>query len=161
MGWSNSIRRRALVLRGLPPTDYPTVLVAVGFIGMVMLTLRRRGLGVATQRLRRVCPPQGPQDPRRDALQGSRRVAHAVDVAAQLVPLWVGCLPRALVTEALLRHDGIEAAVRIGVRHDAAGFAAHAWVEVDGMPINDSVEIVSQYVAFDEPVSAAIVAAMR
>src|SRR5262245_354675 len=47
--------------------------------------------------------------------------------AAGIIP--VGCLPRALLSAAILERHGFEVAVRIGVRRDGDTLAAHAWVE--------------------------------
>jgi hypothetical protein len=53
-----------------------------------------------------------------------------------LIPGDSACLVRASALRELLAADGVPAAVvRIGVRRGAAGFEAHAWVELDGMPI--------------------------
>jgi Transglutaminase-like superfamily len=44
------------------------------------------------------------------------------------------CLMRSLVLTAMLARRGVYSKVVIGVR-PAPGFAAHAWVEIDGTPI--------------------------
>ena len=60
------------------------------------------------------------------------------------------CLRRSLVAARLLRHDG--AAVRIGFPVRPGDRIAHAWVELDGRPIED----VSSYRAFEaRPAGAA------
>jgi hypothetical protein len=41
--------------------------------------------------------------------------------------------------------------LRIGVRLTPEGLVAHAWVESDGSPINDRVDIGSEYSAFEGP----------
>jgi hypothetical protein len=89
------------------------------------------------------------------------RDVRSVDVAAVLVPGWVNCLPRSLVTLALLRHHGVPAELRIGVRPSPTGLRAHAWVERNGVPVNDTPEVVGQYAAFDRPVTPDVIAAMR
>jgi hypothetical protein len=43
----------------------------------------------------------------------------------------------------LRRHDPV---LRIGVRRTDDGFAAHAWVEVAGEPVEEGAE---EYLAFD------------
>ena len=47
------------------------------------------------------------------------------------------CLPRALALQRMLARRGIVAALRIGVRKEAATLAAHAWVEVDGRAVGE------------------------
>ena len=65
---------------------------------------------------------------------------------AWVVQRWLGhlpgdtrCLTRSLVLMRLLARRGLESQLVIGVQADD-GFAAHAWVEVDGVPLLDPVE---------------------
>jgi len=63
------------------------------------------------------------------------------------------CLTRSLTTQFLLRRQGIDARLRIGVaRVDAGGptppLSFHAWVEVDGTPVNDHRDVRLVYAAF-------------
>lgn len=52
------------------------------------------------------------------------------------------CLAQSLALQSLLRREGIPGSqVRIGVRRDARGFAAHAWVELDGAPLGERAEV--------------------
>jgi hypothetical protein len=76
-------------------------------------------------------------------------VAARVSRAAMTGPLPVGCLPRALLTAAILEGQGIEVAVRIGVRRDGDAFSAHAWVEHDGVPIAEPGEVAARFAPFD------------
>ncbi len=73
------------------------------------------------------------------ATEESRRGARwgaAVDRALRWLPGDSACLVRATALRDLLAADGADGAVvRIGVRRGAAGFEAHAWVELDGTPI--------------------------
>ena len=63
----------------------------------------------------------------------------AVDRALRWLPGDAACLVRASALHELLVSHGLPGAlVRIGVRRDASGFAAHAWVELDGTPIAES-----------------------
>jgi hypothetical protein len=47
------------------------------------------------------------------------------------------CFPRALTTYVMLRRMGVHATLRIGVR--ARPFAGHAWVEVNGAAVADTL----------------------
>ncbi len=49
----------------------------------------------------------------------------------------INCLPRSLVLWWMLRRNGLAADLRIGVQKEADVFAAHAWVEYSGIPVND------------------------
>lgn len=54
-----------------------------------------------------------------------------VDAAARSRVVTASCLPRALVTCALLQRNGVNAATKIGVRRHLGRIEAHAWVETD------------------------------
>ncbi|MCC6163616.1 MAG: lasso peptide biosynthesis B2 protein [Acidobacteria bacterium] len=62
-------------------------------------------------------------------------VAGRVHRIARFIPS-ASCLTRALATQILLAWQGQASTVRYGARHDAAGFAAHAWVEIDGRSLD-------------------------
>lgn len=75
-----------------------------------------------------------------------REVARLVDAAAAL--LRIRCLPRSLVLWHFLRHRGTSAVVRLGVSKLAGGsLSAHAWLELDGVPINDHADVFERYAA--------------
>jgi hypothetical protein len=61
----------------------------------------------------------------------------------------VTCLPRSLTLWRLLRSQGVEADLRIGVRREAGRLDAHAWVEHRGLPLNDASDVAERYAAFD------------
>ena len=105
----------------------------------VALSLRLFGYGWTARTLRRpfVRRSLAPFDPGR-----------VVEVATTgLFP--VGCLPRALVTAAILEGQGLDVAVRIGVRRDGEVLSAHAWVEHRGVPFAEPAEITSRFAPFD------------
>jgi hypothetical protein len=60
------------------------------------------------------------------------------------------CLPRALVTWAILRGEGVSSDVRIGARCRDGKFEAHAWIEAAGAEIDlDAGDAVDPFVPFD------------
>jgi len=79
------------------------------------------------------------------------RIAVAVSVAANNVPIAGSCLTQALLTHWLSCRQGLTSEVRLGVRLAGGVLQAHAWVECAGQVINDRSDIRSEYVAFDGP----------
>ena len=77
----------------------------------------------------------------------------AVNRAANHVLGPATCLTRSLLLRWLLRRYGTPSDLRIGVRFEEGELAAHAWVEKDGIPLNDRPELVARYAAFDQPVA--------
>lgn len=59
------------------------------------------------------------------------------------------CLSRSLLLWWLLRREGAEARLRIGVRPTPAGVEAHAWVELDGVVLNDTQDVHQQFPPFE------------
>lgn len=70
-------------------------------------------------------------------------LAQAFDQTAFLLGRTNRCLVRSLALFSMLRRSGIAAQFVIGVRSQP--FAAHAWVQYDGIVLNDGVEQISCY----------------
>ena len=62
-------------------------------------------------------------------------IARMVRIAATYGPFPARCLPRAVVLWALLRRQGVDAEIKLGVRRGDRGVEAHAWVELDGVAL--------------------------
>jgi hypothetical protein len=105
--------------------------------------LRLRGLQAVRESLgRRAGPPRGRLT--------ARALARAVDAAATFQPLGRACLPRSVLLEWLLRREGLPCSLRIGARRLGARLEAHAWVECDGQPLNDTPDVAARFPAFPE-----------
>lgn len=70
----------------------------------------------------------------------SARLGHAVRRALSPLPGDSRCLMRSLVLTEMLSRRGIRSSLVIGVA-PGAEFAAHAWVEHDGVPVTDDGEV--------------------
>jgi hypothetical protein len=75
------------------------------------------------------------------------RLAWAVRAASRAVP-HATCLTQALALSHLLRREGHAATVQIGVSKKDGRFAAHAWVESNGVPLLSTISEVSRYSRF-------------
>jgi hypothetical protein len=84
-----------------------------------------------------------------------RRHAQRVNAAARYSPFPATCLSRSLLLAWLLRRHGVATALRIGVRFTEVGLDAHAWLEWDGIPINDSLAMTQKFAPFNQPVPTA------
>jgi len=63
------------------------------------------------------------------------RIGWLLEVARRYSPVPSTCLKDALVLVRMLRAEGIDAAVKIGVARGDGGLRAHAWVEHRGAPL--------------------------
>jgi hypothetical protein len=77
------------------------------------------------------------------------RFAALVAAACRRSPASGTCLTRSLLLQWLLRRRGVETDLRLGVRRTAQGIEAHAWVESQGRPVNDSADIVRHFAPFE------------
>lgn len=82
--------------------------------------------------------------------QGSRiidQVCTAVNYACVWYPKQALCLQRSFVTTCLLRKHGVAAQMVLGAQK--LPFKAHAWVEVNGRPINERSNVKVTYAVWD------------
>jgi hypothetical protein len=70
--------------------------------------------------------------------------ARSIARIADRLPFRPRCLPRALLLAALLRRRRIGADLCLGARTDGA-FDAHAWIEIDGWPVNEAADLRAAY----------------
>ena len=90
-----------------------------------------------------------------DASARAQSAARVVAIAAGRGPVRATCLRRSLLLWWLLRWDGIETILRVGVNRDGGSFHAHAWVEYGGRPLNDAEDIALRFPAFERNFGAA------
>lgn len=83
------------------------------------------------------------------SVASAHAIAHWVDVASRRGLVEGTCLTRSLTLLMLLKREGIPGNLRIGVRLNTGKLDAHAWVEVNGDPVNDTPDVVSRYTAYE------------
>lgn len=79
-------------------------------------------------------------------------VADAVFVGARIWRLHeVSCVARSMCTWSVVRRQGGKADIVIGF--DPNTRRAHAWVELDGIPVDDTPDVRTRYLPFDAHLS--------
>lgn len=63
-------------------------------------------------------------------------------------PLRGNCLSESLTLQHLLNRSGHACTLRIGARRSATGLEAHAWVELNGIPVNDGADVAERFPPF-------------
>ena len=113
----------------------------------VRTALARRGYGGVRDRL--AARPR----PVADDVAGAQQTARIAEAVMRRLPAAPTCLVRSLVVWWLVGGDAL-AVVRLGVAPGETGEAPrfHAWVEVDGVPINDAADVSERYRAFEAAV---------
>jgi hypothetical protein len=113
--------RRLASFAALPARDRGLLLKAVGTVVLVRLGLRL----FAVDRLRRWAQRPGA------GLAPVGRIAWSARAASRALP-GTTCLASAFALQRLLSRHGHASEVHIGVARGSEGFAAHAWLTVDG-----------------------------
>ena len=102
------------------------VVEVLGTYARAWVLLRRRPLPEALASLRAPGRPRPAEDP--------RRLGRAVSRTLRVLPTDSRCLVRSATLAGLLAHRGLDGVVVLGVR-PGESFAAHAWVELDGVAL--------------------------
>ena len=132
----------------LAPNERGILLQAAVLMPMTALAVRLIGFKYWTAMLCRFAPPpvwwQRYEDPQPKA----RRLARLVRAAALRGPWKANCLQHSLALWCILRRNDIDSHLRIGARKDGEKFEAHAWVELEGTPLNDDPEVRERFAPF-------------
>jgi hypothetical protein len=140
-----NISRYISIYRALPGREQIVLLGSLALLPVFWLGLRLAGLQRFQGWLDRV--PVAQREPLSHAEAAALGVA--VNRAANHVFGLATCLTRSLLLRWLLRRYGTTSDLCIGVRLEQGEFAAHAWVEKEGIPLNDRPEFVARYAIFD------------
>jgi hypothetical protein len=156
--------RHLLAFLSLPRGDRRLLLQALIGLPATALALRLFGFNRWYTGLRRLVRPR-----RKLAVPNmmrAYRIARLVRLANGRLRPSANCLQRSLVLWTLLRRHGVESDLRIGVRKadgrtasqadtstPANGaFEAHAWVEWQGVVLNDAPDVRRRYAPFERPI---------
>jgi len=141
--------------RALEPSARGAFLRAAVLLPLISVSLRLRGFRATQSSLQKRLPgaasrltnqSSGPHPhEERTAL-----TARMVKAAAHRTWGRPQCLEQSLALWWLLGRQGIPSSVRIGTRKTGAKFEAHAWVECDGVALNEPEEPHEHYAAFAE-----------
>jgi transglutaminase superfamily protein len=91
----------------------------------------------------------GQNAPSGSQLISARRIARMVRVAASRGPYRGNCLQQSLTLWWLLDRQSIESEIRFGARTQDGKFEAHAWVEVEGIALNEAPGIQDRFKRFE------------
>jgi hypothetical protein len=125
----------------------PGLITSFATIALIDLALRRLGFArsvALARRLGRQRSAREQSNTRDLAQEACRRLA----MAALFYPGRARCLEQSLALYVLLRRRGVPAELKLGVQ--PYPFNAHAWVELNGSPLNERLETVRQFVPFQD-----------
>ena len=144
---ASPIERRALIQSLFL---LPAVKVSLAFSGFRRTLGRLSTLGVSQ------CKVPKASLPIEGIVNHGQVVAKMVEVAANILPFEIKCLPISMVTWLLLQRRGVSSELRIGVKRFDDDFEAHAWIEVAGFPLHQRTDQSSQFTPFSTPITPQI-----
>ena len=120
---------------------------AVVALPVISRSLRRRGFQATRASLsKRLSPAESLHSRDTARIETTVRMVRA---AARYGIGRVSCLEESLTLWWLLARQGIASELRIGVRKEREAFEAHAWVEREGVALNEPEARHTHYAAFD------------
>lgn len=122
---------------------------ALVMLPFVSLSLKLRGLQATQATLKKILPTPFPGQKSDDESQRVALTAHMVNAADRHGLVHPSCLAKSLTLRWLLARQGIMSHLRIGIRKEVGTFEAHAWVEREGVALNEPEEHHHHYAAFD------------
>lgn len=122
------------------------VIIRVSLLGSIAATRDRFD---GSKDARHGARDSGGTGPDPSASRPWQRRALALRRVSRFVP-GAHCLARALALRWWMRQSGLNALIVIGVRRTQEGIASHAWVELDGRPVDESEEIVARFTVISQ-----------
>jgi hypothetical protein len=138
--------------RDLPPEARRLFLRAAVVLPAISLSLKFRGFRATQQTLQNLSIPSNAMTFPRDDVAAVERVKVAVRMvnsAARFESSRFTCLEKSLALWWLLRRHGTASCLRIGARKAGEKFEAHAWVEREGVALNEPQQEHRHYATFD------------
>ena len=127
---------------------------ATAVLPVISVSLKMRGFG-ATQEFLLRSFPIAPQTSQQDSIhvvddrKRTELTSRMVNAAIRHVWHASTCLEKSLALWWLLGRQGIACEVCIGARKQGGKFEAHAWLERDGVAVNEPQQEHRHYAAFD------------
>ena len=141
-----NLARHLAQFRALSHAEQRMLLIAAACTPIFWLGLRLLGLPRFQAWLERARKPACPAI----TLPKIQALGELVNIAARHTLGSRTCLTRSLLLGWLLRRRGVQSQLRIGVRVTQGALDAHAWVECEGVPVNDSLDVSAQFASFGE-----------
>jgi len=122
---------------------------ALVMLPLVGLSLKFRGFEATRSTLRKGLLPTIQQADSDFLNRQVSLTAHMVNAADRHGLVHPSCLVKSLTLWWLLGRQGITSELRVGVRKEGGNLEAHAWVEREGIALNEPEERHHHYAAFD------------
>jgi Transglutaminase-like superfamily len=136
--------------RALDPEARKLFFRAVALLPLIGMSLHSRGYKKTQEWLQRRLQDQSECVPSTDvSVALVEKTCRMLRAAEHHGLVRSTCLEESLALWYLLRRQNISSSLRIGVRKGPGEFEAHAWVEYEGRPLNQSEELHQHYFPFE------------
>lgn len=123
-------------------------LLAIGMLPLSSLAMRCFGFKASRKMLAKLTPEKAKSDSGGIMNGRAQSTARMVQAAAVHGVYHATCLPKSLTLWWLLRLQGISSDLHIGMQKENDEFKGHAWVECNGIVLNDQEDVSLRYVPF-------------
>jgi hypothetical protein len=146
-GNASSLANRIRKLAALSASDRNLICYACLLMPVVWVSLRLLGLA---RTLAWAAVPRSAGQISNSRVLPPASLGRLVNIAARYGPIRAACLVRSLVLIRILGGRGVVGVLQIGVRKAVSSkLDAHAWVEFDGIPVNDDRNVAKDFAVFD------------
>ncbi len=145
--------RKLRKLLRLNSSERWTLAQALILLPLTALALRLMGLRRCQRILSRFIPHTPKTERFETTLDQALAVSRLVGLAVRHGIYPANCLQRSLALWWLLRRRGIRSALHFGARKEAGRLDAHAWIEIEGVVLNDSNDVRLRFAPFDRPIN--------
>ena len=152
MDWLKLAIRKSRSFWRLDGNSRGLLLQAFLLLPIVTLSLKLWGVKYTQAALVRLLPSAEISLQNSDRFSRITNTTRMVQLAAKYCQPWANCLKKSLVLWGLLRHQGIDSELRIGIRREVEKFEAHAWVEYQGFVLNDTRDVRDRFATFERPI---------
>ena len=136
----------------LSPSEVYILFIAMFILPVTGLLLKLKGFKQTQRILNRFSKkvPLKSDLSKECQLAKAQSITRMVSIMAAHGPFRAKCLNKSLVSRCLLQRKGIETELKIGASNDSsASFNAHAWLEFQGVVINDSKDVGDRFSVFN------------
>jgi hypothetical protein len=129
------------------------IMEAIAFSLLLPLSFRFIGVQKTQARLRKWTERYSRKPTGTDADTVISSALRAQRAVKRMTGLEGSCLVRSLSLWTMLLRRGVHTDLRIGMRRSSNTMEGHAWLEVEGSPVNEKPAVVGTYTVFEEPLS--------
>ena len=147
----NTFKKRYKQLLELSPSEIYVIFISLLLLPVVAILLKVKGFKQTQHIMSQFSKNAADSNlPKEFQLNKAQNITRMVSIAASFGAFRVKCLSKSLLSQWLLQRKGIISDLKIGTGKDvSASFNAHAWLEIQGVVINESQDVRRRFSVFN------------